>query len=142
MLLLISCNDKKEVENGPSKQASVEKTKFEMYNLSPMAALMEQMYGQMNQVKQIIKEGGDSLDLGDFPELHNDLLTAELTDPTDKDFFFIEQAEQFLKLERVLFQSNRANAVENFNAVVNSCLTCHKKKCGGPIPRIQKLLIK
>ena len=30
---------------------------------------------------------------------------------------------------------------DKFNKMVNQCLECHSQKCGGPIPRIKKLLI-
>ncbi|MEC4113600.1 hypothetical protein [Myroides pelagicus] len=130
-----SCKEQKQTE-------IEEETSFQMYNLSPMAALMEQMYGQMAHAKEVIEQGSEQIDLGEFPVMHNELLTTELTDPRDRDFFFTDQAEKFLILERKLYASSKETIVEDYNAVVNSCLACHIKKCGGPIPRIKKLFIR
>jgi cytochrome c553 len=38
--------------------------------------------------------------------------------------------------------SNKNNVKQNFNTTIETCIACHKTTCTGPIPRIEKLLIK
>lgn len=137
--VLLSC--KKETKQIEDNKESVTKdtTAFKMYNMAPMASLMEEMYAQGVFLKAEIEQG--KKELGALPDKHRDILTAKMTDPSDRDMFFTEQAEQYLKLEQILYQDNEGDKVEQFNEMINSCLTCHQKKCGGPIPRIKKLLI-
>ncbi|MDO5857141.1 hypothetical protein Q2490_07565 [Myroides odoratimimus] len=137
--VLLSCkNEIKQIEE--TKELMVKDTlAFKMYNMAPMASLMEEMYAQGVFLKAEIEQGNK--ELGSLPEKHKDILTAKMTDPSDRDMFFTEQAEQYLKLEQTLYQENQGDKIQQFNDMINSCLACHQKKCGGPIPRIKKLLI-
>jgi cytochrome c553 len=89
-----------------------------------MAGLMEQMYVQNLSVKEKIAKGEA---IGEFPEYYLKINTAKFTDEADNDFFF---------------KADSKNLKENYNAGVDACITCHQKKCGGPIPKIKKLYIK
>ena len=112
--------------------------KFQMYEMSEMAMLMEQMYAHNQQLRlRIIK--GDTL--GKFPEFFNDIHTATFTTPSDNDAFFKENAKKYIDAQRLIY-SDAKNVKENFNKGVDACVTCHQGKCGGPIPRIKKLYIK
>ena len=139
---LLSCQKEKQVE--ANEENTVEKTtdsttteEFEMYEMSEMAALMEQMYVDNQRLKdRIIK--GDTI--GKFPQHFIRIHKAVMTDETDKDAFFDEQAAKFIKAQELIYEDPK-NAKEHFNNGIDACIKCHEVKCGGPIPKIKKLYI-
>ncbi|MDN3677374.1 hypothetical protein QWY90_08595 [Flavobacterium paronense] len=134
---IFSCQNK--VEKPDEKKCSPGKEKkLEMYQMSEMAALMEQMYLDNQRVKKNIIKG---VSIGKFPEHYLKIYSAKFTDETDNDLFFKEQAKEYIKAQQLLY-SDPINAKKHFNAGVDACLKCHENKCGGPIPRIKKLYIK
>lgn len=137
VLILFSCKKKKEVEvctDTDSKKGN----KFEMYKMSEMAALMEQMYVENQRLKKRILSKNS---IGKFPDYYLRIHSAKFTDDSDNDTFFKEQAENYIKAQKLIY-SDSTNAKEHFNAGVDACLKCHEQKCGGPIPKIKKLFIK
>ena len=112
--------------------------KFEMYQMSEMAALMEQMYVYNLEVKKRIINGDT---LGKFPKFFNKIYTSKFTTSDDNDFFFQENAKKYIAVQKLIY-SDSINAKKHFNDGANACITCHQGKCGGPIPRIKKLFIK
>lgn len=135
--LVISCA-KKEENNSQKENCSPEEgKKLEMYQMSEMAALMEQMYVDNQRLKERIKNG-DSI--GQFPQHFLKIHKAVMTDESDNDAFFKEQAAKFIKAQELIYKDPK-NAKEHFNDGVDACIQCHKQKCGGPIPRIKKLYI-
>ncbi len=140
-LSVVSCQNK-DSKKADEKEAcandSVKEKKFEMYEMSEMASLMEQMYAHNQQLRlRIIK--GDTV--GKFPEFFNKIYTAKFTTPSDNDAFFKENADKYIAAQKLIY-SETENVKDNFNKGVDACITCHKEKCGGPIPRIKKLYIK
>ena len=139
---LLSCQKEKQVE--ANEENTVEKTtdsttteEFEMYEMSEMAALMEQMYVDNQRLKdRIIK--GDTI--GKFPQHFIKIHKAVMTDEHDKDAFFDEQAAKFIKAQEFIYEDPK-NAKEHFNNGIDACIKCHEVKCGGPIPKIKKLYI-
>lgn len=107
--------------------------------MSPMAQLMEEMHANALAIKAKLEAG--ETEFGEFPESHLKLMEAKMTDPTDRDMFFETQAKEFLAYEKAFYESKKGDKIEEYNAIINSCLTCHQQKCGGPIPRIKKLKI-
>ena len=84
---------------------------FEMYEMSEMAALMEQMYVDNERLKvRIIK--GDTI--GQFPQHFKRIHEAVLTDETDKDAFFKEQSTKFIQAQELIYKDPK-NAKEHFN---------------------------
>lgn len=140
---LLSCQKEKQVET--NEKNAVEKTtdsttteEFEMYEMSEMAALMEQMYVDNQRLKdRIIK--GDTI--GKFPQHFIKIHKAVMTDEHDKDAFFDEQAQKFIQAQELIYKDPK-NAKKHFNNGVDACIQCHQVKCSGPIPRIKKLYIK
>jgi len=140
-LSLFSCQ-KKEAKTDAQKDkdttsCSSEK-KFEMYQMSEMASLMEQMYAHNQQLKLRIEKGDT---IGKFPEFFNKIYSAKFTTPSDNDAFFQENAKKYIAAQKLIY-SDPKNIKENFNKGADACITCHQGKCGGPIPRIKKLYIK
>ncbi len=137
-LVLFNCkNNEKLVPNFPENKTCSKPKQFEMYKTSEMAALMEQMFAENNRLKQRITKGDT---IGKFPSYFLNIHKAQFTDPTDNDDFFKKNALLFIKAQQLIY-SNPSTAKDNFNAAVNACITCHEGTCGGPIPKIKKLII-
>lgn len=117
--------------------SSSEGKKFEMYEMSEMALLMEQMYVDNERLKERIKKGDT---IGEFPNHFLKIHKAVMTDEQENDAFFKEKAKEFIKAQELIYKDPK-NAKKHFNESVNACVSCHKVKCGGPIPRIKKLYI-
>lgn len=144
-LLLFSCEKKvgDKSEKTTDKEAcasdsTLNKDGFEMYEMSEMAALMEQMYVDNERLKERIVKGDT---IGKFPQHFIKIHKAVMTDETDKDAFFNEQAAKFIKAQELIYDDPK-NAKEHFNNGIDACIKCHEVKCGGPIPKIKKLYIK
>lgn len=134
---LLSCQ-KKEQKVEEKKCTTGKEKKLEMYQMSEMAALMEQMYVDNQRLADRIKNG-DSI--GKFPQHFLKIHKAVMTDVSDNDDFFKIQAAKFINAQELIYKDPK-NAKEHFNAGVDACIQCHQQKCGGPIPRIKKLYIK
>lgn len=134
LISLFSCITKNE------KIEVVEEEKvFVTYELSPMAALMERMYAESLLLKgQIVEKDTNIVVSTDFIK---ELEFAALTVPSDKDAFFEIQMKEFVDLYTSL-ESQEVIKKESYNAMIQSCLSCHQVKCTGPIERIKKLIIK
>ena len=133
---LYSCQ--KKVEKPLEKKCDVDKEKkLEMYQMSEMAALMEQMYVDNKRLKERIQKGDT---IGQFPKYFLKIYTAKFTDETDNDLFFKQKAKEYITAQQLIYDDSK-NATAHFNAGVNACIKCHENKCGGPVPRIKKLYI-
>jgi len=136
ILFFLSCNKNAETKECTSKQKSDKK--FEMYQMSEMAALMESMYIENEKLKVRIKKGDT---IGKFPSHFLYIHKAVMTDESDNDEFFKEQAVLFIKSQELIYKDPK-NAKQHFNEGINACVSCHQVKCGGPISKIKKLYIK
>lgn len=136
ILILVSCNKNADKKECTSDQKSAKE--FEMYQMSEMAALMESMYIQNEKLKERIKKGDT---IGQFPGHFRNIHKAVMTDESDNDQFFKEQATLFIKSQEMIYKDPK-NAKQHFNEGINACVSCHQVKCGGPIPKIKKLYIK
>ena len=132
-----ACQNKEE-KLKEEKDAPKKEKKMVMYEMSEMAALMEQMYVDNLRVKKQIIAGET---IGAFPQHFLKIHTAKFTDENDNDTFFKENAALYIAAQKLIY-SDPKNAKQHFNEGVDACLNCHKNKCGGPIPRIKKLYIK
>jgi hypothetical protein len=137
-LTLVSCQKKEEKKPDGKACPPPKEKKLEMYQMSEMAALMEQMYVDNQRLKERIKKGED---VGEFPQHFMKIYTAKFTDESDNDLFFQVKAKEYIEAQQLIY-SDPKNAVAHFNDGVDACLKCHQQKCGGPIPRIKKLFIK
>lgn len=139
IIVLSSCNKKEEIKPVTKKEApaKTDAKEFEMYEMSEMAALMEQMYVDNQRLKERIKNGDT---IGRFPSHFLEIHKRAMTDETENDAFFKEQAAVFIKAQELIYEDPK-NAKAHFNKAVSACVACHEVKCSGPIPRIKKLFI-
>lgn len=134
LLFLVACKaEKKEVNTAVTE----EKAAFELYEMSEMAALMEKMYQEHEEVKTRLQNGTP---IGGFPAYLLKIHTAEFTDDSDNDDAFKQMANLYIEYEKNIY-TDTANAKTHYNNAINACIVCHQQKCTGPIPRIKKLLI-
>src|SRR5690554_4888391 len=136
-MLLLGCQQKQPTEPVTQIQTP-KKSSFKMYEMSEMAALMEQMYVDNQRIKEKIEN--NETDLGAFPDYYLTLHTATFTEPSDLDEFFTTEAERFLKAQELVY-TDTTHVKTNFNKMVTACIECHTVKCTGPIERIKKLYI-
>lgn len=134
---MFSCQ-KKEQKTTEEKCPAQKGKKLEMYQMSEMAVLMEQMYVENQRLKERIKKGKA---IGVFPDYFLKINSAKFTDESDNDLFFKVKAKEYIEAQQLIY-SDPKKAIEHFNSGVDACLKCHEQKCGGPIPRIKKLYIK
>ena len=66
---------------------------FEMYQMTEMAALMEQMYVDNKRLRERIIKGEA---VGSFPDHYLKIHTAEMTDPSENDAFFKARAKAYI----------------------------------------------
>ena len=137
LVLLIACNNKSDSSKCETESKTKSDKKFEMYQMSEMAALMESMYLENKHLKERIKKGET---IGKFPSHFLQIHKAVMTDETDNDAFFKEQSALFIKAQELIYEDPK-NAKQHFNDGVNACVRCHEVKCGGPLPKIKKLYI-
>lgn len=145
LVVFFSCQKKdtkitpiKDTKQTCSDTTTAKKDGFQMYQMSEMAALMEQMYAENKNLKAKII---NKKPLGKFPEYYNRIHTAKFTDDSDNDDVFKTNAQLYLDAQKKTY-SNVGDAKQNFNKGIDACISCHETKCGGPIPRIKKLYIK
>ena len=137
--IIFSCQKKIEkTEEITAEPTKTEEKEFEMYEMSEMALLMEQMYVDNERLKERIQNGDT---IGKFPSHFLKIHASVMTDEQENDAFFKEQAAIFIKSQALIYEDPK-NAKEHFNKGVDACIQCHEVKCGGPIPRIKKLYIK
>jgi cytochrome c553 len=140
-MALLACEKKAEekvVDVKPAEEKAPAKKEFKMYEMSEMAALMEQMYVDNMRLKERIIAGDT---IGAFPRHFLNIHASAMTDESDNDAFFKMQSKNFLAAQELIYNDS-LNAKKHFNDAVSSCVKCHEQKCEGPIPRIKKLYIK
>ena len=135
-VLCFSCKDIESEPNMEQSENTIDK-KFDIYEMSEKASLMEKMYKDNEKLKERIIKGDT---IGKFPNHFLEIHAAVMTDEQENDAFFKAQAANFINAQKLIYEDPK-NAKEHFNAGVDACVQCHEVKCGGPIPRIKKLYI-
>lgn len=132
----VSCDsDKKKSVNEISS-----KKVYDLYEPSEMAILMNKMYAIQENIKNDILEEST---LSNFPEEIFNIHTAQLSDFKNRNENFKAFSHLFVERVEFLFdETSEISLKQRYNNVVNLCISCHQTECTGPIPRIQKLLIK
>lgn len=130
LLVLVGCKQ--------SKEEPAKKEELVMVETSEMAKLMNEMYAFNESIKQQIIEGTLN---NSYPAKFDNIHSAVLTDPTDRDLNFESFSKLFLEAQKSVFQAPKDELIMRYNNAINACVSCHNVKCVGPIPRIKKLLI-
>ena len=105
---------------------------------SELALLMRKMLHTSESMKELIKEGNLPKE---FPEEFLKIHTAKPTDSETKKASFDGFANNYLDNLQTLYKSPKKDLTINYNAVINSCASCHAEHCPGPLKTINKLKI-
>ena len=135
LLIFVSCDTKTSKSTDSEK-----KEELVMYSASELALLMEEMYQYNDSIKKMIENG--ILPTQQFPDKFLKIHTAEMTNTFERNKVFESFAASFIEHEKSIGNSTLENVKTNFNNAINTCIACHQTSCTGPIPRIEKLLIK
>lgn len=136
-MFIISCNSP-EIKEINTK--SNEEFIFDMYEPSEMTALMLSMYDFNEKIKKDIQAGNAP---DEFPQEFLNIFTASLTNDKPHNEIFKAYSKVYIDNESVIFDTESDISLkERYNNAINTCISCHTTECVGPIPRIQKLLIK
>lgn len=135
-LLFVSCNSDK--ENNATSETS--KKEYDMYVPSEMATHMNHMFEIQENIKNQIQSGKIPKE---FPDEILKIHTAKLSDFKERNQNFEAFSHIFVERFELLFDTtSQVSLKQRYNDVVNLCISCHQTECTGPIPRIQKLIIK
>ncbi len=129
LFFIVSCKTEEKKE---------EKEKLIMYQASEMTELMRGIYEFNKATKRKIEHNQD---LFEYPEEFKNIKTAKLTDPSDRDTEFDSLAIIFLENQKTAYSFKGDLAKYSYNKSINACISCHKTRCTGPLPKIKKLLI-
>lgn len=101
---------------------------------------MNDMYTVQENLKNDILEGSTP---GNFPEEFLNIHAAELSEFMERDQNFEAFSHLFVEKVEILFDDTSETPLKKrYNDVIDLCISCHQTRCTGPIPRIQKLIIK
>ncbi len=75
------------------------------------------------------------------PENLAAMLSAKKTDENIDKNIFVPFAQSYIANVEYLYTAKPEDRVNAYNSMINACISCHHQFCGGPIKRIQKLLI-
>jgi hypothetical protein len=128
--------------NSLGDNSEIENTKFEydLYQPSEMALLMNQMFLVNDSIKKQIVAG----DIPEnFPEKFLTIETAVMSETKSRTEIFEAYSKVFIDNQKDLFDTGvNVPLIDKYNNAINTCLACHKTECVGPIPKIEKLLIR
>ncbi len=135
LLLVGSCNssgDNSEIENA--------KFEYDLYQPSEMALLMNHMLLVNDSIKKQIIAGEIP---ENFPEEFLAIETAVMSNTKSRTDIFEAYSKVLIENQKDLFNTEvEVPLVDKYNNTINTCLSCHKTECVGPIPKIEKLLIR
>jgi len=134
-LFFFSCKGKEETKPQSSFQ--------EVYEMSEMALLMEDMYAELEKIRPEIISGKT---IGTFPNKFNKINTAKMTSSFERSEEFDRFTGLLLLSLRNMYESQPDSIrirIQLYNNAVKTCISCHKSDAGciGPVSRIGKLLI-
>ncbi len=133
ILILGSCNS-----SGDNSES--EKFEYDLYHPSEMSLLMNHMLLVNDSIKKQIIAGEIPQD---FPKEFLAIDTAVMTDTKFRTEIFDAYSKVLIDNQKDLFDTDVAvPLVDKYNNTINTCLACHKTECVGPIPKIEKLLIR
>lgn len=136
LILFVSCNSEKQT-NATSETS---KKQYDLYVPSEMAIHMNYMFDIQETIKNQLESGKIPTE---FPDEILKIHSAKLSDFKERNQNFKAFTHLFLERFELIFDTTSPIPLkQRYNDVVNLCVSCHQTECTGPIPRIQKLLIK
>ena len=138
-LLIVRCNQKQEDKIIREKVDSTSCKKEAPLNQngdSELSVLMRKMLHTSENLKDMIKKGSIP---EKFPEEFLKIHTAKPTDSETKKASFNGFANNYITNLNTLYSSPKEELTNNYNAVINSCVSCHTEHCPGPLSIIRKL---
>lgn len=105
---------------------------------SELALLMRNMLSSAKSMKELVEEGKMP---DKFPEEFLKIHTAKPTDSETKKASFDGFATNYINNLEMFYHSPKDELKQNYNAVINSCVSCHMQHCPGPLRAINKLKI-
>lgn len=123
-------------ENLPAKEEAKE---LDMYEASELALLMREMYASNLALRDSLLQG---VLPPSFPEDFRRIHSAEATDPAELDETFKALATQYLAaMDSIVSAQEPAQAQRHYNALVETCASCHQIYCQGPLAKIRRMRI-
>lgn len=139
ILGLAQCNQSAKDEDSTKGSPPDEKAAPELYQQSELAALMHDVHDLSAEWKTQLENGEP---LTPMPSWITDMLSAEATNPPELESgAFSPLAEEYIRKLQALSKAEADGRVDAFNESIQTCITCHKIYCNGPIPKIKKLKI-
>ena len=124
--ILLSCN---------SSDSEIKRTIIDPNDASEMALLMRQMSDDLDIIKNKILNGEDIIgDQLQFSQIHK-------MKTTDESFLSEGLTQMSIGFDLVVDNYNENPSRDNYNAIVNNCISCHKGMCPGPLSRINNLIL-
>ncbi len=138
--LLSFCGSCNFLNEEPSLNVNTDnKDGSDLYVPSEMSLHMNDMYDVNEEIKNKILSGELPKE---FPEEILKIHKAKLSDFKERSETFEAYSNLFIEKEKFIFDTISEIPLEQrYNDAINSCVSCHKSQCPGPIPRIKKLLI-
>ena len=132
-----SCNF---LNEEPSLDVNIDnKDGSNLYVPSEMSLYMNVMYDVNEELKNKILSGELPKE---FPNEIINIHKAKLSDFKERSETFEAYSNLFIEKEKIIFDTiSEIPLVQRYNDAINSCISCHKSQCPGPITRIEKLLI-
>ena len=140
VFLLSRCSNEKPAEEAAGKDSTAASCNKPLNpnGDSELALLMRDMMHSSENMREMIRQGK----LPDkFPEAFLKIHTAKPTDSTTKKASFDAFANNYIYNLQALYHSPKEELTQNYNAVVNACVSCHTAHCPGPLKAINKLKI-
>jgi len=105
---------------------------------SELSVLMRKMYDHAVAARKdvMIKKLENT-----FPKEFLSIYTAKPTDSLTKNPSFNPFADGYIQSLNTFIASSQNDLVQNYNGIVNACISCHSQHCPGPVPKMKKLLI-
>lgn len=131
--LVVSCGEGKKDCSNP---ANLTQRSLNPNGDSELALLMRAMFDEAQQIKQqIANEEPIAIKIN-----HEKILTAHATEPEKAaSAEYKAFADVYLQTMEKLQTADPAQKANLYDNMVNSCMTCHKALCPGPMVKIKKL---
>lgn len=132
-------NASTEVEKTTAEKASSESEEkdLDMYEASELALLMRGMYEKNLELRQQIIDGQIP---ESFPEDFKTIHTAEATEELNETFKSL--AVQYIaNMEAITKAESPEEGIKAYNAMINTCASCHTIYCQGPLAKIKRMRI-